>query len=117
MQSHVQDIVDYLDSDPVIFPNALIMALSSTVKFVSGRGPKTTDGLAIIGTLTLPLPSGGQARPAWIVDGQQRAVALSRAASHGTAATQEDVDQRGRVILLDGRPMCQGGEQASDANS
>ncbi|GAA0742649.1 DGQHR domain-containing protein [Dactylosporangium roseum] len=79
VQSHVQDIVDYLDSDPVIFPNAIIMALSSTVKFVAGRGPKTTDGLATIGTLTLPLPTGGQPRPAWIVDGQQRAVALSRA--------------------------------------
>ena len=30
VQSHVQDIIDYLDSDPVIFPNAIIMALSST---------------------------------------------------------------------------------------
>jgi DGQHR domain-containing protein len=79
VQSHVQDIIDYLDSDPVIFPNAIIMALSSKVKFVSSRGPGTTDGWATAGTLTLPVPTDGQPRPAWIVDGQQRALALSRA--------------------------------------
>lgn len=80
VHSHVQDIIDYLDSDPVIFPNAIIMALSSAVKFVGSRGPNTTDGLAISGRLRLPLPCGAQPRPAWIVDGQQRALALSRAA-------------------------------------
>jgi DGQHR domain-containing protein len=80
VKSHVQDIVDYLDSDPVIFPNAIIMALSSTVVFVSSRGRKVTDGLATGGTLKLPRPSAGQPKPAWIVDGQQRALALSRAA-------------------------------------
>jgi len=80
VHSHVQDIIDYLNSDPVIFPNAIIMALSSTVKFVSSRGPNVTDGLATAGKLLLPVPSDGQPRPAWIVDGQQRALALSRAA-------------------------------------
>lgn len=80
VQSHVQDIIDYLDSDPVIFPNAIIMALSSKVRFVPSRGPNVADGLATGGTLTLPLPTSGQPRPAWIVDGQQRALALSRAA-------------------------------------
>lgn len=80
VHSHVQDIIDYLDSDPVIFPNAIIMALCSTVTFVSSRGPNVTDGLATAGKLLLPVPTDGQPRPAWIVDGQQRALALSRAA-------------------------------------
>lgn len=80
VRSHVQDIIDYLDSDPVIFPNAIIMALSSMVKFVPSRGPNVTDGLATGGTLKLPRPAAGQRKPAWIVDGQQRALALSRAA-------------------------------------
>jgi DGQHR domain-containing protein len=79
VRSHVQDIIDYLDSDPVIFPNAIIMALSSTVKFVPSRGPNVTDGLATGGTLKLPRPAAGERKPAWIVDGQQRAMALSRA--------------------------------------
>ncbi|GAA4472908.1 hypothetical protein GCM10023170_093280 [Phytohabitans houttuyneae] len=79
VQSHVQDIIDYLDSDPVIFPNAIILALSSKAKFVSSRGPNVGDGLATSGTLTLPLPTNDRRKPAWIVDGQQRALALSRA--------------------------------------
>jgi DGQHR domain-containing protein len=79
VKSHVQDIVDYLASDPVIFPNAIIMALSSAVEFVGSRGRKVTDGLATGGTLELPRPRPGQPKPAWIVDGQQRALALSRA--------------------------------------
>ncbi|MFG2056887.1 DGQHR domain-containing protein DpdB [Micromonospora sp. NPDC048930] len=80
VRTHVQDIVDYLNSDPVIFPNAIIMALSSTVRFVPSRGPNVSDGLATGGTLKLPRPGIGQRKPAWIVDGQQRALALSRAA-------------------------------------
>lgn len=79
VRSHVQDIVDYLNSGPVIFPNAIIMALSSRAKFTRSRGPSTYDGLAISGTLTLPPIRAGQPKPAWIVDGQQRAIALSRA--------------------------------------
>jgi len=79
VHSHVQDIIDYLDSDPVIFPNAIILALSSNAKFVSSRGPNVGDGLATSGTLTLPLPTNDRRKPAWIVDGQQRALALSRA--------------------------------------
>lgn len=77
VRGHVQDIVDYLNSGPVLFPNAIILALSSRATFTSSRGPATTDGLATSGTLTVPLPPGGP-KPAWIVDGQQRAIALSR---------------------------------------
>jgi DGQHR domain-containing protein len=79
VQSHIQDIIDYLNSDPVIFPNAIILALSSKARFVSSRGPNVGDGLATAGTLTLPVPIKGGPKPAWIVDGQQRAVALSHA--------------------------------------
>ncbi|MEU8655807.1 DGQHR domain-containing protein DpdB [Actinoplanes philippinensis] len=80
VKSHVHDIVEYLDSDSVIFPNAIIMALSSTVKFTASRGPNVTDGLATGGTLKIPHPMLGGPKPGWIVDGQQRALALSRAA-------------------------------------
>lgn len=78
VKQHVQDIVDYLNSKEVLFPNSIILALSSSVTFVKSRGPEVDDGLAISGTLEIPIPKGRQRKPAWIVDGQQRAIALSR---------------------------------------
>lgn len=78
-RNHVKQILDYLDSGDVLFPNGLILALPESVHFRSSRGPLTTDGLATAGTLEIPLPTDPNApRPAWIVDGQQRSLALSR---------------------------------------
>jgi len=78
-RNHVKQILDYLDSGNALFPNGLILALPETVHFRSSRGPLTTDGLATAGTLEIPFPTDPDApRPAWIVDGQQRSLALSR---------------------------------------
>lgn len=80
VKRHVQEIVDYLDSDDVLFPNSLILALSSRVRFVTSRGPQVNDGLVSAGTLEIPVPRDGDRKPAWIVDGQQRALAISKCA-------------------------------------
>lgn len=78
-RKHVKQIQEYLDSDEVVFPNGLILALPPEVRFKSSRGPNSTDGLSVSGTLEIPLNSvSGAFRPAWIVDGQQRSLALSR---------------------------------------
>lgn len=78
-KQHVKQILDYLDSGDVLFPNGLILALPSSVRFKGSRGPNSTDGLATIGTIEIPLPeSDGAPRPALIVDGQQRSLALAR---------------------------------------
>jgi DGQHR domain-containing protein len=78
-RNHVKQILDYLNSGDVLFPNGLILALPETVRFRSSRGPATTDGLATAGTLEIPLPADDTApRPAWIVDGQQRSLALAQ---------------------------------------
>lgn len=78
-RQHVRQIQAYLDSGQVLFPNGLILALPDTVHFTSSRGPGVTDGLATSGTLKIPLPADPDApRPAWIVDGQQRSLALAR---------------------------------------
>src|SRR6476660_4168949 len=45
-RSHVKQILDYLDSGEVLFPNGLILALPETIRFRSSRGPGTSDGLA-----------------------------------------------------------------------
>jgi len=79
-RKHVKQIQDYLDSGDVLFPNGLILALPPEVRFKSSRGPGTSDGLVVSGTLEIPLSAGGadDPRPAWIVDGQQRSLALAR---------------------------------------
>jgi DGQHR domain-containing protein len=78
-RQHVKQILAYLDSDDVLFPNALILALPDTVRFRSSRGPGATDGLSTAGTLDIPLPTDPTSpRPAWIVDGQQRSLALAQ---------------------------------------
>lgn len=83
VRQHVQEIVDYLDSDEVIFPNPIIIALPSTVRFAASRGPKpgnaTDHDPACTGMLDIPLPVGTEPKPGWIVDGQQRTLALAKA--------------------------------------
>lgn len=79
IRSHVKQIADFLDHGPVLFPNAIILALSPEIEFRSSRGP-APEGLIEIaqsGTLTIPVRPEGK-RAAWIVDGQQRSLALAR---------------------------------------
>lgn len=78
VKRHVRNIVEYLNGKEVLFPNSIILALSSEVVFKQVRGPKVGDGTSEAGTLTIPLPALGRPKPAWIVDGQQRALALSQ---------------------------------------
>jgi DGQHR domain-containing protein len=79
IRQHVKGIVDYLNQGQVLFPNAIILALAPDVKFVASRGSKPTGDTRVSesGTLTLPIYDEGQ-RVAWIVDGQQRSIALSQ---------------------------------------
>ena len=80
IRQHVKGIVDYLNQGEVLFPNAIILAMSPDVKFVASRGsrPEGDERVSESGTLTLPIYDEGQ-RVAWIVDGQQRSIALSQA--------------------------------------
>ncbi|QPF71468.1 DGQHR domain-containing protein [Roseateles sp. DAIF2] len=80
IRSHVKGIVEYLNQGSVLFPNSIILAMSPEVKFAASRGSKPTgdEGIAQSGTLTIPVHGEGQ-RVAWIVDGQQRSLALAQA--------------------------------------
>jgi DGQHR domain-containing protein len=79
IRTHVQAIAEFLDSGPVLFPNAIILALAPEVEFKLSRGPAPAGATdtAQSGTLAIPLRPEG-ARAAWIVDGQQRSLALAR---------------------------------------
>jgi DGQHR domain-containing protein len=117
VRQHVQEIVDYLDSDDVIFPNPIIIALPSTVRFVSSRGtkPNTSDEAACNGTLEIPLPVGTEPRPGWIVDGQQRTLALAKARRQDlpvlvTAFVADEIDvQRDQFVRINNtKPLPRG---------
>jgi DGQHR domain-containing protein len=80
IRAHVNAIVEFLDSGPILFPNSMILALSPEVAFKNARGsrPEGMTDVADTGTLSIPIRPEGQ-RAAWIVDGQQRSLALARA--------------------------------------
>ncbi|HFS8927719.1 TPA: DGQHR domain-containing protein, partial [Pseudomonas aeruginosa] len=82
IRSHVKGIVDYLNQGNVLFPNSIILALSPDIKFVAARGSRPTgdEGIAQAGTLRIPLRNDGL-RSAWIVDGQQRSLALAESSN------------------------------------
>jgi DGQHR domain-containing protein len=79
VRRHVEEIANYLNSDAVIFPNSIILAISSDVRFIKSRGPQIDDGPSAIGTLEIMIPRAGEQKPAWVVDGQQRSLALLKA--------------------------------------
>ena len=43
-----------------VFPNPIIIALPSTVRFTCSRGPNVSDGIATSGTLEIPLADEGR---------------------------------------------------------
>src|SRR4051812_44123523 len=62
IQAHVKSIAEYLDNVAVLFPNAIILALSSDVQFRTSRGPKPAGlvDIAQSGTLRIPIRDEGQ---------------------------------------------------------
>lgn len=85
VRKHIDGIADYLDGDRPLMPNPIILALTEDVKFIGSRGPKVSDGHATGGHIEIPLPEEGGRRPAWIVDGQQRTLALGKCKRKGIA--------------------------------
>jgi len=80
IKGHVRSIVEFLDQGDVLFPNAIILAMSPSARFTETRGTKPDGDLGGSqgGTLRIPTPRDG-VKAAWIVDGQQRSLALADA--------------------------------------
>lgn len=78
IRAHVRGIAEYLEAGDVLFPNAIILAFAPGVRFSEKRGGKnaTVDLASTGGVLSIPRRPGRKS--AWIVDGQQRALALSQ---------------------------------------
>ena len=79
IQQHVKQITDYLNQGAMLFPNAIILAIAPGLKFerVRGSRPSTADGAGQLGYISLPWGEGDD-KAAWIVDGQQRSLALAK---------------------------------------
>lgn len=78
IRAHVRSIVHRLDQGHVLFPNAIMLAMSPDVRFIRSREP-VPSGFAQgvdAGLLKLPIRPEGE-RVACIVDGQQRSLALA----------------------------------------
>ena len=77
-----------------------------------GRGPNVDDGVVVAGTLEIPIPGESEHKPAWIVDGQQRTLALQKARNRSfpipvTAFVADTVDvQRDQFVRInDAKPL------------
>jgi DGQHR domain-containing protein len=84
IRNHVRSLVLYLNQMNVLFPNAITLAFSPEVRFRQSRGP-IPPGLETTtqaGLLSIPVREEGQ-RVGWIVDGQQRTLALARSKNSG----------------------------------
>jgi DGQHR domain-containing protein len=112
VKQHVDGIVDYLNSENPLLPNAIVLALSSSVQFKKSRGPNVDDGVVAAGTLEIPVPTNGDSKPGWIVDGQQRSLALRKATNRnfpipvaGFIADTVDVQRDQFVRVNNSKPL------------
>lgn len=113
IRSHVKGIVEYLNQGQVLFPNAIILAMSPEVSFVASRGtkPRGDEGISQSGTLTIPVFEEGH-RVAWIVDGQQRSLALAQAQKKdiavpvvGFVSDSLDVQREQFILVNKAKPL------------
>jgi DGQHR domain-containing protein len=113
IRTHVRSIVQYLNQGKVLFPNAITLAFSSDVKFKQSRGPTpdTLTDVAQAGLLRIPVRETGP-RAGWIVDGQQRSLALANSKNEQlpvpvVAFVSDDLQvQREQFILMNkARPL------------
>lgn len=78
--SHINEIKQYLESETPMIPNSIVLAFDDSVSFEPLRSVES-EGPTRIGHVVIPLRDGvdEHEKPAWIVDGQQRAAAIRNA--------------------------------------
>jgi DGQHR domain-containing protein len=113
IRHHVNAIVEFLNSGPVLFPNAIILALSPDVEFRFSRGSRP-DGMIDVadsGNLSIQVRPEGR-RIAWIVDGQQRSLALARAENNripvpivGFVSSDLEMHREQFILVNKARPL------------
>ena len=114
VRKHVREIAEYLQTPEMMLAHPLILCFGSQVRFVSSRGPNTSDGLAVAGTMRIPVGHTNNT-PAWIVDGQQRALAINLCSKRNFAVpicafVADDIEiQRDQFLRINNsRPLPKG---------
>ncbi|MFF9644189.1 DGQHR domain-containing protein DpdB [Kitasatospora aureofaciens] len=114
--SHIRAIRRYLESDGSMLPNAVVLAFDKRVEFVPGI-PSGSVEYSTPGELVIPVDESlpESEKPAWLVDGQQRAAAIRDAdlaefpvAAVGFIADGQE-EQRSQFILVNStKPLPKG---------
>jgi DGQHR domain-containing protein len=107
--NHIAQIRQYLETSKAMLPNAIIMALDKKRVAWEPVNKKNDD----VGHLTMMLSDRSNARkPAYIVDGQQRAAALRDATTEsfpvcavGFVADNEQEEREQFVLVNSGKPL------------
>jgi DGQHR domain-containing protein len=77
VESHIGQILAYLNQDGALLPNAIVIAFNDDVSF-SALPNVVRSEWGTPGHLVIPLPERGGRKPGFIVDGQQRVSALAQ---------------------------------------
>jgi DGQHR domain-containing protein len=105
--THIRAIRRYLESDGAMLPNAIVLAFDKRVRFEPFIWASAVDYCAA-GELIIPVDEtlDDSKKPAWLVDGQQRAAAVRDAdldqfplAAVGFIANNQE-EQRSQFILV-----------------
>jgi len=114
--SHVKAIRRYLESDGAMLPNALVVAFDERVTFEPLRIETGVD-YSTVGELVIPVDETleDRAKPAWIVDGQQRSAAIRDAevaefpvAVVGFIASGQDEQRLQFILVNNSKPLPKG---------
>lgn len=114
--AHIKAIRRYLESTDPLLPNALVVAFDKRVIFESSA-QSSPPAYSRPGTLVIPLDNdwSDADKPGWIVDGQQRSVAIREAdIPHFPVCvtafiTDDEADQRSQFILVNNtKPLPKG---------
>jgi DGQHR domain-containing protein len=114
--AHIKAIRRYLESTDPLLPNALVVAFDKRVIFEPFE-QSSPHAYSRPGTLVIPFDSGwtDADKPGWIVDGQQRSVAIRDAdVPHFPVCitafiTDDEADQRSQFILVNNtKPLPKG---------
>lgn len=77
VERHINEIAEYLKRKGSILPNAIIVSFDLPLTFRPSPHAIQSEW-GVTGTVEIPLPGKREAKPALIVDGQQRVAALAK---------------------------------------
>jgi DGQHR domain-containing protein len=105
--SHIIEILNYLESETPMIPNAVVIAFDTSVRFESSNDSIATNNYTRVGTLVIPSDPeiATEDKPGFIVDGQQRIAAIRDAQIESfpicvTAFITSDVREQTEQFIL-----------------